>query len=740
MAATVELVVKGTDHASGTLKSIDKAAGGLGKMLKSPLGPIAGIAALGGALGGIAIGASKFIGAASDLEESVNKSKVVFGKFSHEVKDFASTSASSFGISKTAANSYSATLGTILKGAGLAGGATSEMSIGLVKLAADMASFNNIPIDVALEKIRAGLVGESEPLRTVGVLLSEATVKEEAYASGIAKRGAVLTDAQKVQARYNIILSQTKDTQGDFARTSDSLANQTRILGAEWENVQAILGQALLPTVTRLAKALTTFLRDNEDEIQEFAEAFERFAERTLPKVEKGVEAVAVAFGQAAKEAKPLIDAAQAIDRALGEVGEKSEEVKQKTGVDLPNALKDGLVKSLELTKETMLDSTPVLRHYRDALDFKGQVEGVGDALGIFGGKADDATTSTRDLNQASDDGAMGLAGWREKALLMHEAASKFPEELAPAILSIDDLKGSADEARDALFKMFKEPTQEEAAAEASLASYELQLAALHDQLVPLDDAQRTYLDSLALTGREAETAELKERGLTQAGAEQYLSLKDNLIPEQKDHLDLLGKTRDAALKEAEAKHSTLPTQAEFNQRIAEQTATFTGLQGKINEITTLNFPGLAAGWEYQGIMTGRAKQAVEEYSNRLAGLPSDVTTKVNVHFYGTNDLTEAEQRAFSGGAALVPTGRVAGRAMGGSVTAGTPYMVGERGAELFVPRTSGTIVPNASSAGGGDTYVTLHYSPQFGDATPAQAQRLASMVESALQRKRRYR
>ena len=104
------------------------------------------------------------------------------------------------------------------------------MSSRMVELAADMASAKNVPLDVALDKIRAGLIGESEPLRTMGVLLSEARVKQEAYSSGLAKTGATLTNTQKVQARMNIILADSAAMHGDLINTQGSVANQWRAI------------------------------------------------------------------------------------------------------------------------------------------------------------------------------------------------------------------------------------------------------------------------------------------------------------------------------------------------------------------------------------------------------------------------------------------------------------------------------------------------------------------------------
>lgn len=250
MAANLELVIKGVDHASGVFKNIDTHASRLGNTMGTVLK--VGALAAGAGLVGAGFAAVKFIGVASDLNESINKSAVVFGDSAKVIENFAATSAKSFGIAKQDAFAYAGTLGTILKGSGLTQEASAGMSTELVKLAADMASFNNIPIDQALEKIRAGLVGESEPLRTVGVLLSEAAVQEEAYATGIAKAGEKLTDQQKVQARYSLILKQTADTQGDFARTSDGMANQQRILAAQWKDLQGIIGNALLPVAVKL--------------------------------------------------------------------------------------------------------------------------------------------------------------------------------------------------------------------------------------------------------------------------------------------------------------------------------------------------------------------------------------------------------------------------------------------------------------------------------------------------------
>jgi len=122
-----------------------------------------------------------------------------------------------------------------------------DLSTGIVSLAFDMASFFNLPIDVAFQKLQSGITGEIEPLRRLGILVDDVTITQAAYAAGLVKTGEKLTQTQKVQARYIAILNQTANAQGDLARTLDSPLNQLRILGARFEEVSIKIGTAMLP-------------------------------------------------------------------------------------------------------------------------------------------------------------------------------------------------------------------------------------------------------------------------------------------------------------------------------------------------------------------------------------------------------------------------------------------------------------------------------------------------------------
>jgi hypothetical protein len=251
--ALIDIIMRAKDETNGVLEDgaeqmdeMDEKAKGLTSTLKGMRGPALAVT---GVLTGLGIAGIKF---ATDLGEAQNKANEVFGTSVDVVQEFARTSARDFGISAAAANEYAGTLGLILNASGLTQQASADMSVDLVKLSADLASFGNIPIDVALEKLRAGLVGEVEPLRTVGVLLNAATVEAKAMELGLVDASGELSEAAKVQARYALIVEQTATAQGDFGRTSDSVANQMRILKAQGEDLLAVMGTELLPVAGKL--------------------------------------------------------------------------------------------------------------------------------------------------------------------------------------------------------------------------------------------------------------------------------------------------------------------------------------------------------------------------------------------------------------------------------------------------------------------------------------------------------
>lgn len=231
----------------------DDYSGGFGSSAKKLTGILAG------AFAAVKIGdfAKSAIDQASDLNEAGTKMQVVFGDANAAVQEFAGKGAKALGLSSLQAQNAAANFGVFGKAAGLAGKDQSDFSTGLTQLAVDMASFSNTTPDDAIEALSAGLRGESEPLRRYGVLLDDASLRQEALGLGIISTTKnSLTPQQRVLAAHSLILKQTSDAQGDFARTSDGLANQQRILSAQWTDMKGKLGAAFLPAVNAVVHAL----------------------------------------------------------------------------------------------------------------------------------------------------------------------------------------------------------------------------------------------------------------------------------------------------------------------------------------------------------------------------------------------------------------------------------------------------------------------------------------------------
>jgi len=238
-----------------------------------------------GAIRGFTQGVGDAVDAARDLGETINKSAVVFGPAAVGVKAFGETAAGSLGLSEQAAIAAASQFGNLFVSLGLARDKVAPMSTQLVRLASDLASFNNIDVSEALEKLQSGIVGEARPLRELGVAINETAVKTEAARLGFKALSGEFTEAEKVQARYSLILKLTGTAQGDFERTSKDLANSQRILDARLQELSASAGKVLIPVITEL----THFLTDTAiPAIESFGNAAGDIVD-TFQKVQKGV-------------------------------------------------------------------------------------------------------------------------------------------------------------------------------------------------------------------------------------------------------------------------------------------------------------------------------------------------------------------------------------------------------------------------------------------------------------------
>jgi hypothetical protein len=219
--------------------------------------------------------------AASSMAESVSKVKVVFGESADAVFKFGDSAAKNMGMSNQAAIEAAGTYGNLFQAFGIGQGKANEMSTTLVQLASDLGSFNNTSTEEAINALRSGLSGETEPLKRYGVALNETTLKAKAMAMGFGEIKGAMDPAIKAQVTYALVLEQTKLAQGDYARTASGTANTMKSLQAEFENAKVAVGDMLMPAfrailtvlkaVIPLITGLTKFFKENSDALKMYA-------------------------------------------------------------------------------------------------------------------------------------------------------------------------------------------------------------------------------------------------------------------------------------------------------------------------------------------------------------------------------------------------------------------------------------------------------------------------------------
>lgn len=198
---------------------------------------------------------------ASDLNESMSAVSTVFGKNASDIQNWSKNSAQALGISQAAALSAASSLGALFTGIGMSTDKAAEFSKNVLQAASDLGSFYNVDPGTAMADLQSGLVGQYEPLRKYGIVLSEAVVQQEALRQTGKASADQLTEGEKVAARYSLIMAGLGSAAGDFARTADSQANSQRIANAEFRNAAAALGVVLLPYVTQATQAFSDLMQ-----------------------------------------------------------------------------------------------------------------------------------------------------------------------------------------------------------------------------------------------------------------------------------------------------------------------------------------------------------------------------------------------------------------------------------------------------------------------------------------------
>lgn len=258
----------------------------------------------------------------SDLTEVQNVVDVTFTTMSDKVNEFAKNAMTSAGLSETMAKRYVGTFGAMSKSFGFSEAQAYDMSTALTQLTGDVASFYNISQDLAYIKLKSVFTGETETLKDLGVVMSQSALDQYALANGYGKTTSEMTEQEKVALRLAFVQKQLSAASGDFIRTSDSWANQVRVMQLQLQSLKATVGQGLINIFTPILKVINVLL----GKLATLANAFKSFTELITGKKSSGqtsgsgagltgdasgVQDTADAYGQAADNAGKLADSTE---------------------------------------------------------------------------------------------------------------------------------------------------------------------------------------------------------------------------------------------------------------------------------------------------------------------------------------------------------------------------------------------------------------------------------------------
>lgn len=662
-----------------------------------------------------AVGLSKLATSASDYGEAVNKATVILGGESvKQLEDFASAASKTAGISKTAALDAAAGFGALGKQAGLTGAPLAKFSTDLVQLAGDLASFNNTTVDESLQALKSGLQGETEPLKRFNIFLNDAALKQEFFALTGQEVTGVLTQQQKVVAANSLIFKQASDATGDFERTSDSLANQQRTLQAEFENLKTELGQGLVPvfsTVVGSVGKVTSAFSELDPGVQQTLGTL-----AGIGVIGAGaLGGLSLIAGQAIKARDAFTTLGADGTRSLNNLGRAA----RLAGIAIAGV---GVAFTLDALIKQSSDATQALDRFKAATDVEDrlgtlntygvELEGFLDKVTRFRGEEDflrleiddeevvySLTNIDRALgelykNQQFDDVRRGLDSLRDG---LNNALDISPEARERVLAILGDYEGKLNDAgaagRDA-----------GDAAEGTASQFDAQGLAVEGATSAFQD----YADALRATTDPFfavidATGDLQE---SQAkAAEAFAALADGATPEELLAFADAQRNVVGAAISLESTLAALRAQIDSGEISQEQAITtldalavrYPELAGAIaqvrNEFGLVGIAYNALGNQPPADLSfyTNAKETVKDLNAVAAALEVVATVAQTV---ATVQTFVAGFQEYTQGRDLNGNG-IIGRQFGGPVQRSEPYIVGEAGPELFVPNTSGSIVPN---------------------------------------------
>jgi hypothetical protein len=685
-------------------------------------------AAIAAAAAAAAYGVVRFAGesisAASDLEESLSKVRTVFGDASGSVETFAKDAAVNLGLSEQAALEATGTFGNLFTAMGINAGKAAGLSTEVVQLAADLASFNNIDVQEAIVALRSGLVGETEPLRRLGVNLSAARIEAYALESGLVATKGQLDAATKAQAAWALITQDAATASGDFARTSDGLANTQRILRAAVDNASASVG-----------KGLVIALQDATQQAggpEGLANAIESVGEEIGYMVRGGATVIqylddlADGFNEVARRAGFADEDTDNLGKQLSRLLSRGPQEGIKV---IGNALADlgreqeAAAAATAAMADVMSGSVKPADHLANSLDnLRAKTDAAGDAARAYVEQTGVQLFQIQAANKTYRDAGVRAHRMAEDTREAAEAADKLTRSTGASARSVDKMRinfkqaakdfgdarvsieGDAVKVSEALGNAF------EARTEVFRNVVRTQVGIIQSATAELDSyadsVTNTILGSLDFATTDAEGNPLTPEQIFQAimgdidnrEAAVKAIAESNIMTRLPEALaqKILTLPPDAAVALANY-FSANPAQLEQLTNNYNALATYTKTALGVPMAETFAKVGDESAVEMIANARERIGKAADNFKKYVKRKLSTTIT-VGVRYQALNSLP-----GVSGGTIDVQT-----RANGGPISAGMPTLVGERGPELIVPAVDSTVVRSEYMPRGGGSTINL--------------------------------
>ena len=261
----------------------------------------------------------------SNVTEVQNVVDTAFGDLSHQADLWASNAMSNFGLSELSAKKYMGVFGQMSNAMGITGQAALDMAEDVTGLTGDVASFYNLSTDEAYTKLKSIWTGETETLKDLGVVMTQTNLDQYALNNGFGKTTAKMTEQEKVMLRYQYVTSALSNATGDFVKTQDSWANQTRILTLRFQQLKASLGKGFIALFTPILRGFNNLLAG----LQKVADGFASFVQMVT-----GAD-VSTSMGSISSDIAGIGDDASSAADNVGDIGSAA----KKTAKDIEKSL-----------------------------------------------------------------------------------------------------------------------------------------------------------------------------------------------------------------------------------------------------------------------------------------------------------------------------------------------------------------------------------------------------------------